>query len=214
MMDRSRYERAESLPEFVARSAANHDLWVSTLKRAALTPEAAARAARLPGRWHVVVLLEDWCGDAVNSVPFLHALAEATSGVTLRVLERDQNLDLRDAHHPTGARASPLAIVYADTFTERGQWGSRPAVLQQWVREHGLAMEKDARYTQVRTWYARDKGVTTVDEVLTLMEQLADHTRAADARIADPDARAAAPTSPAPAPGTPALATPSVDAPY
>jgi hypothetical protein len=173
MMDRSRFERAESLPEFVARAVENHDLWVSTLKRASLTPEHAARAAALPGTWHVVVLLEDWCGDAVNSVPFLHALAEATPGVRLRVLERDRNLDLMDAHLSNGARAIPLAIVYDATFVERGQWGSRPAVLQQWVREHGLAMEKDARYKQVRTWYARDKGVTTVEEVLTLLERAA-----------------------------------------
>jgi hypothetical protein len=51
-----------------------------------------------------------------------------------------------------------------------------------WVREHGLAMEKDARYKQVRTWYARDKGVTTVEEVLTLLEKLA-VTATADASI-------------------------------
>lgn len=175
MMDRSRFERAESLPDFVARAVENHDLWASTLKRASLTPEHAARAAALAGTWHIVVLLEDWCGDAVNSVPFLHALAVAAPGVTLRVLERDRNLDLMDAHLTNGARAIPLAIVYDDAFVERGQWGSRPAVLQQWVREHGLAMEKDARYKQVRTWYARDKGVTTVEEVLTLLERVATH---------------------------------------
>lgn len=206
MMDRSRFERAESLPEFVARTAQHHDLWVGTLKRAALAPGHAARAAALPGRWHVLVLLEDWCGDAVNTVPFLHRLAEATPGVTLRVLERDRNLDLMDAHLSNGARAIPLAIVYDDAFVERGQWGSRPAVLQEWVRDHGLAMEKDARYKQVRTWYARDKGVTTVEEMLALLEGIAAGAAAAGASDVA--------TSPAPAPGTPALATPSADAPY
>ena len=208
MMDRSRFERAESLPDFAARAVQNHDLWVGTLKRAALAPEHAARAAALPGRWHVVVLLEDWCGDAVNTVPFLHRLADATPGVTLRVLERDRNLDLMDAHLSNGARAIPLAIVYDELFVERGQWGSRPAVLQQWVREHGLAMEKDARYKQVRTWYARDKGVTTVEEMLSLLEGIAGDVIAAS-RPADDVT-----TSPAPVPETPVLATPSADAPY
>jgi len=214
MMDRSRFERAESLPDFTARAVQSHDLWVGTLKRAALAPEHAERAAALPGRWHVVVLLEDWCGDAVNTVPFLHRLAEATPGVTLRVLERDRNLDLMDAHLSNGARAIPLAIVYDEMFVERGQWGSRPAVLQQWVREHGLAMEKDARYKQVRTWYARDKGLTTVEEMLSLLEGIAGDAVAAG--IGDDTATSgdAVITSPAPAPGTPVLATPSADAPY
>lgn len=199
MTDRPRYESAETLPDFVARTTANHDLWVGTLKRAALTPEHAARAAALAGTWHLLVLVEDWCGDAVNTVPYLHRLAEAAPGVSLRVVERDRNLDLMDAHLTNGARAIPLAIVYDARFAERGQWGSRPAVLQRWVLEHGLAMEKEARYKEVRTWYARDKGVTTVEEVLALLERLA---------VED------AVTSPARAPGTPALATPSAGAPY
>jgi hypothetical protein len=186
MPDSIRFANAESLPDFVARTRANHDLWVGALKRAALTPEHVARAAALPGRWHVLVLLEDRCGDAVNSVPYLHRLAEATPGVSLRVLERDQHLDLMDTHRTNGARAIPMAIVYDAAFCERGQWGSRPAELQRWVETHGLAMEKDARYKQVRTWYARDKGVTTVEEMLSLLESL---------------------TSPVQAPGMPAHAT-------
>ena len=197
MRNASRFASAESLPDFVTRTHANHDLWLGALKRAALTPAHAERAAALPGAWNVLVLVEDWCGDAVNSVPYLHRLAEAAPGVTLRVLERDRNLDLMDSHLTNGARAIPLAIVYDEHFRERGHWGSRPEALQRWVVTHGLAMEKDARYKQVRTWYARDKGVTTVDEVLSLLEQLA----------AEPL------TWPPPAPETPAHATPAAVAP-
>ena len=168
-----RFQAAESLPAFIDRTVANHDLWVMTQKRATISAEHSARAAALPGRWHLLVLLEDWCGDAVNSVPVLQRLADANPAIELRVLERDQHLDLMDAHLTNGARAIPLAIVYDADFVERGQWGSRPAPLQQWVREHGMQLEKDERYKQVRTWYVRDRGATIAEEVLTVLEEAA-----------------------------------------
>ena len=190
MMDRDRFEGAEPLEQFLARIVANRDLWHITHRRAALSPEHAARAAVLPGRWHLLVLLEDWCGDAVNTVPFLDRLAEAAPDVTLRVLERDRNLDLMDAHLSNGARAIPLVIVYDEAFRERGQWGSRPAPLQHWVRSEGMAMEKDARYKQVRSWYARDRGLTTVEEVLRLLEGLAqEDSRAEPGQVAGSSSR-------------------------
>jgi hypothetical protein len=170
---RARFEAAEPLSDFIARAVANHDLWVMTDKRAALSPEAEARAAAIPCRWQLLVLLEDWCGDAVNSVPVIQRIADANPGIELRVLERDRNLDLMDTHLTNGARAIPLVILYDADFNERGQWGSRPAPLQQWVLEHGLQLEKDKRYKQVRTWYVRDRGATIADEVLTLLEQCA-----------------------------------------
>ena len=38
----------------------------------------------------------------------------------------------------------------------------------------GQALEKGERYRQVRTWYARDRGRATIDEVLTVIERAAD----------------------------------------
>ena len=63
-------------------------------------------------------------------------------------------------------------IILLDTdFNEIGWWGPRPGTLQAWVTESGLALPKDERYRQVRTWYARDHGKTAVNELLELMEK-------------------------------------------
>jgi hypothetical protein len=53
------------------------------------------------------VLSEDWCGDAVNSVPYLARLAELAPNLDLRVLARDENPDLMDAHLTRGSRSIP-----------------------------------------------------------------------------------------------------------
>jgi hypothetical protein len=171
---KDRFETAPRFTEFLAAAEKNAGLWRDTYRLTRVPPEAVARAAALPGRWHLLVLNEDWCGDAVNTVPHLARLAELSGNVDLRVVGRDANPDLMDAHlSPAGARAIPVVIVLDGEFAERGWWGSRPGELQRWVQEHGSVLEKEERYRYVRTWYARDRGRSTLDEVLRIMERAA-----------------------------------------
>ena len=167
---RARYAAAPTFDAYVETTIENAQLWRDAARLARVADDAAARAAALPGRWHLLVLSEDWCGDAVNSVPFIARLADSAPGLDLRVLGRDANPDLMDAHLTGAARSIPVVIAYDDDFVERGWWGPRPAALQTWVMGEGQALDKSSRYKHVRTWYARDRGRTTVDEVLQLLE--------------------------------------------
>lgn len=167
---RARYERALTLEQFVAGAAANQELWASFAKRKVASSDAVDRMNRLSARRHLLVLLEDWCGDAVNTIPALAALAEASTTVDLRILTRDANIDLIDAHLTEGTRSIPIVIVLDEAYRELGWWGPRPRPLQSWVRSEGQALEKSARYREVRRWYARDRAETTLGEILSLLE--------------------------------------------
>jgi hypothetical protein len=136
--------------------------------------DAADRLAAIPGRWHLLVMVEDWCGDAVNTLPLLARLAELAPNVELRVIGRDENADLMDAHLTNGARSIPVVMVLDEDYEERAWWGPRPSALQQWVVDEGMALEKGERYRHVRTWYARDRGRTTVDEVIAAVARAAE----------------------------------------
>lgn len=169
-----RYAAAPRFSEFLERAEQNAALWRDTYRLARIPEELVERARALPGRWHLLVLLEDWCIDAVNPVPVLARMAELAPAIDLRVLSRDENLDLMDAHlSPAGARAMPVVIAYDEGFVERGWWGSRPGPLQAWVDGEGTALEKAEKYRHIRAWHARDRGRTTVDEVLALIERAA-----------------------------------------
>lgn len=179
---KDRFETAPRFAEFLAAAQKNATLWRDTYRLTRVPDEAVARAGAAPGRWHLLVLVEDWCGDAVNTIPYLARLAELSPNLDLRVLGRDANPDLMDAHlAPSGARAIPVVMVLDDAFVEHGWWGSRPSELQAWVDDVGRTMEKDERYRHVRTWYARDRGRSTLHEVLTLMERAAGARRDAAA---------------------------------
>lgn len=169
-----RYASALRFSEFLERAQKNADLWRDTYRLAKVPQDAVERAARVPGRWHLLVMVEDWCGDAVNTVPMLARLAELVENLDLRVVGREANPDLMHGHLTNGSRSIPVVMVLDEDFVERGWWGPRPTELQQWVLGPGQALEKSERYRQVRTWYARDRGRTTADEVLALIERAAE----------------------------------------
>ena len=84
----------------------------------------------------------------------------------LRILRRDEHPELMDRYLTNGSRSIPIVIALDDSFRELGHWGPRPRVLQAWVLENRPRVPKAELYPQVRKWYARDRGETTLREVL------------------------------------------------
>ncbi len=168
------WERAWTFPEMLARARSHRVLWGEIHDRARIPPALLERVAALGGRWYLLLLSEDWCGDAVNTVPVLARLAEAAPNLELRILARDQNPALMDTHLTGTSRSIPVAMVLDDDFREHGWWGPRPTPLQQWFLETGKHMPKEARYREMRGWYARDRGATTLAEVVALIERAAE----------------------------------------
>ena len=170
---RDRFLAGQDLDTMLASAQRNEDLWAAVARRAVVPSEFVDRVNALGGRWNLLVLSADWCGDAVNTVPVIARLAEQSSSTELRILERDANLDLMDAHLTGTSRSIPAVIALDGDYVERGWWGPRPAALQRWALGEGQALEKSERYKHIRTWYARDHALTTLEEVVTMMEHAA-----------------------------------------
>ncbi len=168
-----RFSEGCTFAELLARPKENSPLWDAIYKKAAVPADVAARLRSVKGRWHFLVLNEDWCGDSVNILPYVGRLAESHPGIELRVLSRDKNPDLMNDHLTGTAKSIPVVIVYDEEFNEIGWWGPRPTELQRWVLAEGLALPKPDRYRHIRTWYARDRGATILSELLSIIEQRA-----------------------------------------
>jgi hypothetical protein len=170
---RARYVAAQEFEEMLASAQKNVELWTALWRHARVDDDYVRRASSLSGSWHLLVLSEDWCGDAVNTVPVVARLAERCPNVDLRVLARDANPDIMDAHLTERSRSIPVIIVLDEAYEERGWWGPRPTALQRWVSGQGQLLEKTTRYREARTWYARDRGRTTLEEVVSMLERAA-----------------------------------------
>jgi hypothetical protein len=170
MSVRERFNAGGTFADLLSRPKDNAEMWQSVYKRASVAEDALRRVAELHHRWNLLVINEDWCGDSVNILPYVARLEESSEHIEMRIIGRDTNRDLMDAHLTRGARSIPVIIVYDDKFVEKGWWGPRPRPLQEWVMSEGLALPKPDRYRHIRTWYARDRGATIVSEILSIIE--------------------------------------------
>ena len=170
---RLEFEQGVTLPEFIERAQVNQALWRAVHARAEVPEDLAARARALPAGLRLLAIAADWCGDAVNTLPAIAALASAAPQLELRVVDRDEHPELMDAHRTGVARAIPVVITLDERYAEIGWWAPRPTELQRWVTGPGQALGKEDRYREVRRWYARDRGRTTQTEILALLERAA-----------------------------------------
>lgn len=164
------FEKGSTFGEFVEQATANRDLWATMAARAQVADEEVARCAAVPGRWRLLALAEDWCGDAVNILPVVARLAEAAPNLALRIVGRDENPELMDRHLTKGARSIPVVVLLDEASEARGWWGPRPSVLQAWFEAVGRGLDKDVLYRELRRWYARDRGAAVAREIAELVE--------------------------------------------
>lgn len=162
---RELWEVALPYERFVAASEQHRGLWEG-IYRLMRVPEWAFQAVPPGTRRRLLVIAEDWCGDASSTIPAVARFADVVPGMELRVLRRDEHPELMDRYLTDGARAIPIVIVLDETWRELGHWGPRPAALQAFVMENRPLVPKAELYPQVRRWYARDRGETTLREVL------------------------------------------------
>jgi hypothetical protein len=159
------WDRALSFDDFVAASEKQKGLWEG-LHRIAVVPDWAVAAVPSGVRRKLLVIAEDWCGDASSTIPVVARMAEAVPGLELRIIRRDEHPEVMDRYLTNGSRSIPIVIGLDEGFQELGHWGPRPSVLQSWVMANRLTVPKAELYPQVRTWYARDRGESTLREVL------------------------------------------------
>lgn len=167
----ARWNAAPTFAQWLPTAQKNPDLWRAVYERARVPDDLAARARALGGPWRLLVLSEDWCGDAVNSVPVVQRLVERVPGLDLRILSRDANPDVMDAHLTGKSRSIPVVMMLDADFRERGWWGPRPRELQEWVLGPGRGLAGDERHREIRRWYARDGGRKILEEVVQMMEK-------------------------------------------
>jgi hypothetical protein len=161
----SLWNQALTFDDFVAASQKQRGLWEGLYKIAVLP--AWAVAAVPPGTHRkLLVIAEDWCGDASSTIPVLARLAEAAPGLELRLIRRDEHPELMNRYLTNGTRSIPIVIALDQHFREIGHWGPRPEVLQAWVMANRPMIPKPELYPKVRAWYARDRGESTLREVL------------------------------------------------
>jgi hypothetical protein len=82
------------------------------------------------------VISEPWCGDAAQNVPVIQKMADLNSKIEVKIILRDENLEIMDNYLTNGGRAIPKLIALdKSTLQEKFIWGPRPASIQEVMNE-------------------------------------------------------------------------------
>ena len=81
-----------------------------------------------PQYW--MVLTEDWCVDSAYALPIISNAASRNPHINMRILLRDDNLDIMDQYLTDGGRGIPKLVAFSADGKELFQWGPRPQALK------------------------------------------------------------------------------------
>lgn len=127
---RERFEQGMDYEAYKAQMTRNRERFEENEQTVQLGADDLAFFQSLPQPLDVLVLTEDWCGDAIANLPVLGRLAAESGKLNLRVFLRDQNLDLIDQYLNDGKhRSIPTFVFFGDDFRELGHWIERPAAI-------------------------------------------------------------------------------------
>lgn len=129
--------------------------------------------AKINKKQYWIIITEEWCGDSAQNTPIIAKIAEANPNIELRILERDDNLDIIDHYLTDGKRKIPKVILFDENGNELFQWTERPkkaSELMTSLLNNGTPKEKAIEELQV--WYNQNKGVELEKEFIELLNQL------------------------------------------
>lgn len=160
---------SEDFLKYTDLNNARMDKWD---KRFELNDELKAVLDQLEHSEDWVVLSEGWCGDAAHALPVIAKIADYSDKINLKILLRDENLELMDQHLTNGGRSIPKLIRYSlETGNELGEWGPRPQPAQKIHLEGKTAGRPKSEITVVlQKWYARDRGETIANELMQMLQ--------------------------------------------
>lgn len=163
-------KQSEALVEFTKLNIQRMNRLDKTLL---LIPELQEKIASTKRKMQWVMLAQGWCGDCAQLVPLFGKIAEQSQGkVELVIVNPDERNDLMERFTTNGARSVPkVAIIDADNGEVLETWGPRPKPAQEimlkWKAANG-AISKDDFEKELHTWYAKDKTLTTQQELAVL----------------------------------------------
>ncbi len=123
-----------------------------------------------PQTW--LVLTEGWCGDAAQNLPVINKIAEENSNIKLKLVLRDENIELMDKFLTNGGRSIPKLIALDEKNEVINTWGPRPTVATKMVVDYKSEYGSlDAEFKKdLQVWYNKNKGENVQENIVSLLK--------------------------------------------
>ena len=132
MITAERFAQGMSFAEYLSQMRTNKERFVRCMAETVVGDEDRGALRRLGPGLRVLVITEDWCGDALYSFPALARLVEGEPGVEMRVFLRDRNPDVMDQYLKRGLyRTIPVFVFFGERMNELARFMERQDVVNE-----------------------------------------------------------------------------------
>ncbi|MBI4587204.1 MAG: thioredoxin family protein [Candidatus Rokubacteria bacterium] len=166
MVTKERFNQGMTFQQYLDQMGTNKEKFLEFLREIKIRPEDREALQRLGKKLKVLVITEDWCGDALYNVPVLAQLVEGNPNVEVRVFLRDQNPDLIDQYLNQGMyRSIPVFAFFDENMNEVARFIERPPKVTEVIEKKMLEVRRALRAEHLEEWRR-----AVVDEVRSLLK--------------------------------------------
>jgi hypothetical protein len=123
-----RFAQGLTFAAYLAQMRTNKERFEKRMADALITP--ADREAFRGRKLKILVITEDWCGDALVGFPALARLVDDAAIVEMRVFLRDANPDVMDQYLKRGLyRTIPVIVFFDEQMNELARYMERQDVV-------------------------------------------------------------------------------------
>ena len=130
--------------------------------------QAVAKSTGAKKTW--LVITESWCGDAAHALPVINKIATLNDNIDLKIVLRDENVDLMNQFLTNGGMSIPKLIqIENDAVT--ATWGPRPSTATAMVnmfKEVNGSLTPEFKES-LQGWYNKDKGQNIASDLASLL---------------------------------------------
>ena len=151
---KDRFEQATTYDEYVERMQVNQQQMTDFTDEIEISDEDIEWWQQQP-QLNVLVLTYDGCGDALYNIPVLAKIAKQCSNIDLRVVQRDENLDIMNRYLNKGMFQSVPAFIFMDeNLVEVGNLKERSEEMTEVFEREGIRLRRSLREMNKEPWRA------------------------------------------------------------
>ena len=159
----------------------------SRMKRLDKTIHLSSETIAALAQWNLsvyfLVISEGWCGDAAQILPVINKMTEVNTHLKMRIIYRDEHLNIIDRYLTNGGRAVPIIlIVKQEGGIVLGQYGPRPdelskimaarKILERQLPVHEQKAFFEESKTLAQKWYNENKTIDIQKELVAVLKKI------------------------------------------
>jgi Thioredoxin len=153
MVTKEQFKQGMTLDQYLAQMGTNKDKFVEFLQTIKVSPEDKQALDKYGKKLNVLVITEDWCGDALYNVPVLAKMVEGNPNIEMRIFLRDKNKELMDQYLNQGMyRSIPVFAFFDENMNEVARFIERPPAQTEEIEKKMLETRRALRGERYMDW--------------------------------------------------------------